>query len=62
MEKLPSFFIALKGITSNSKEATPPNLTTTPDIAEDPFGSAPFSLPASLRERATSIKKTGGKA
>lgn len=52
---------AIVGITSNSKGATPP-ATTTPDVAEDPFGSAPFSLPAALRERATSIKKTGGKA
>lgn len=28
---------------------------------EDPFGSAPFSMPEVLRERAT-IKKSGGKA
>lgn len=30
-------------------------------ITEDPFGSAPFSMPEVLRERA-SIKKSGGKA
>lgn len=38
---------------------------TVPDsivaTAEDPFGSAPFSMPEVLRERA-SIKKSGGKA
>lgn len=63
---------------TNSKGTTPPismvtNTTTTPttltattttpdQIAEDPFGSAPFSLPASLRDRASVIKKTGGNA
>lgn len=31
-------------------------------IPEDPFGSAPFSLPAGLREKATTLRKTGGKA
>ncbi|XP_011180270.2 mucin-4 isoform X1 [Zeugodacus cucurbitae] len=30
-------------------------------IAEDPFGSAPFSLPAGLREKATTLRKTGAK-
>lgn len=30
--------------------------------AEDPFGSAPFSMPATLLERAASLKKTGGNA
>ncbi|XP_054745153.1 AP2-associated protein kinase 1-like isoform X3 [Anastrepha obliqua] len=31
----------------------------TPHIPEDPFGSAPFSLPAGLREKATTLRKTG---
>ncbi|XP_054084000.1 probable serine/threonine-protein kinase nek3 isoform X3 [Zeugodacus cucurbitae] len=31
-------------------------------IAEDPFGSAPFSLPAGLREKATTLRKTGAYA
>lgn len=45
-----------------TKLQTPPvTATTTPDILEDPFGSAPFSLPAGLRDR-TMTKKTGGKA
>ncbi|XP_034490909.1 AP2-associated protein kinase 1 isoform X4 [Drosophila innubila] len=30
-----------------------------PAIAEDPFGSAPFSLPPGLREKASSLRKTG---
>ncbi|XP_019844765.2 uncharacterized protein LOC105223106, partial [Bactrocera dorsalis] len=30
-------------------------------IPEDPFGSAPFSLPAGLREKATTLRKTGAK-
>lgn len=43
-----------------SKLQTPPvTTTTTPDISEDPFGSAPFSLPAGLRATG---KKSGGKA
>ncbi|XP_053958409.1 uncharacterized protein LOC128863321 isoform X1 [Anastrepha ludens] len=33
----------------------------TPHIPEDPFGSAPFSLPAGLREKATTLRKTGAK-
>lgn len=36
-------------------------VATTAVTAEDPFGSAPFSMPEVLRERA-SIKKSGGKA
>ncbi|XP_032294490.1 AP2-associated protein kinase 1 isoform X3 [Drosophila virilis] len=28
-------------------------------LAEDPFGSAPFSLPPGLREKASSLRKTG---
>ncbi|XP_017153509.1 uncharacterized protein LOC108163001 isoform X1 [Drosophila miranda] len=33
-----------------------------PQMAEDPFGSAPFSLPPGLREKATSsLRKTGAK-
>lgn len=38
------------------------NATVTPTIPEDPFGSAPFSLPPGLREKAASLRKTGGKA
>ncbi|KAH8263622.1 hypothetical protein KR044_011773 [Drosophila immigrans] len=30
-------------------------------VAEDPFGSAPFSLPPGLREKASSLRKTGAK-
>ncbi|XP_064537247.1 treacle protein isoform X2 [Drosophila montana] len=30
-------------------------------LAEDPFGSAPFSLPPGLREKASSLRKTGAK-
>ncbi|CAD7079589.1 unnamed protein product [Hermetia illucens] len=30
-----------------------------PQIPEDPFGSAPFSLPPGLREKAAALKKTG---
>lgn len=32
------------------------------NIPDDPFGSAPFSLPPGLREKAASLRKTGGKA
>ncbi|XP_017853777.2 LOW QUALITY PROTEIN: uncharacterized protein LOC108607451 [Drosophila busckii] len=32
-----------------------------PALAEDPFGSAPFSLPPGLREKASSLRKTGAK-
>lgn len=39
-----------------------PTPTTTTTTTEDPFGSAPFSMPATLLERAASLKKTGGKA
>ncbi|XP_036328440.1 platelet binding protein GspB [Rhagoletis pomonella] len=35
--------------------------TVVPHIPEDPFGSAPFSLPAGLREKATTLHKTGAK-
>nr|XP_016941533.1 AP2-associated protein kinase 1 isoform X4 [Drosophila suzukii] len=30
-----------------------------PQLSEDPFGSAPFSLPPGLREKASSLRKTG---
>lgn len=33
-----------------------------PAMPEDPFGSAPFSLPPGLREKASALRKTGGKA
>ncbi|KAH8293250.1 hypothetical protein KR018_003881 [Drosophila ironensis] len=36
-------------------------LPPAPQVAEDPFGSAPFSLPPGLREKATSLRKTGAK-
>ncbi|KAH8412607.1 hypothetical protein KR009_003588 [Drosophila setifemur] len=44
----------------------PPPITTAvspnpPQVAEDPFGSAPFSLPPGLREKASSLRKTGAK-
>ncbi|XP_037957091.1 serine-rich adhesin for platelets [Teleopsis dalmanni] len=32
-----------------------------PHVPDDPFGSAPFSLPPGLREKATSLRKTGAK-
>ncbi|XP_017116856.1 AP2-associated protein kinase 1 isoform X1 [Drosophila elegans] len=32
-----------------------------PHVSEDPFGSAPFSLPPGLREKASSLRKTGAK-
>ncbi|KAM7351935.1 numb-associated kinase isoform 3-T4 [Cochliomyia hominivorax] len=35
--------------------------TIVPSIPEDPFGSAPFSLPPGLREKAASLRKTGAK-
>ncbi|EDW11492.2 uncharacterized protein LOC6576047 isoform X1 [Drosophila mojavensis] len=39
--------------------AVSPNPATA--LAEDPFGSAPFSLPPGLREKASSLRKTGAK-
>lgn len=42
-------------------QSLPDDTVTTAVTAEDPFGSAPFSMPEVLRERA-SIKKSGGKA
>ncbi|XP_017029430.1 uncharacterized protein Nak isoform X1 [Drosophila kikkawai] len=46
--------------------APPPPITTAvsphpPMASEDPFGSAPFSLPPGLREKASSLRKTGAK-
>ncbi|XP_020798929.1 uncharacterized protein LOC110176822 isoform X1 [Drosophila serrata] len=46
--------------------AAPPPITTAvsphpPLASEDPFGSAPFSLPPGLREKASSLRKTGAK-
>ncbi|XP_017097743.2 uncharacterized protein Nak isoform X1 [Drosophila bipectinata] len=39
----------------------PITAAVSPHPTEDPFGSAPFSLPPGLREKATSLRKTGAK-
>ncbi|XP_065358498.1 uncharacterized protein Nak isoform X2 [Calliphora vicina] len=51
---------------SASTSLPPPNSAAgstaiAPAIPEDPFGSAPFSLPPGLREKAASLRKTGAK-
>ncbi|XP_030384689.1 flocculation protein FLO11 isoform X2 [Scaptodrosophila lebanonensis] len=38
-----------------------PVVTSSQPLPEDPFGSAPFSLPPGLREKASSLRKTGAK-
>lgn len=46
-----------------SQVTTPSDSNSIPVIPsdDDPFGSAPFSLPPALRDR-TALKKSGGKA
>lgn len=41
--------------TNNAKEFS----VTSDAGCEDPFGSAPFNLPVALKEKATSLRKTG---
>ncbi|KAI8125594.1 AP2-associated protein kinase 1 [Lucilia cuprina] len=45
----------------NSAAAAVNAAAIAPSIPEDPFGSAPFSLPPGLREKAASLRKTGAK-
>ncbi|XP_067624616.1 uncharacterized protein [Eurosta solidaginis] len=47
-------------VTGNGSSGAVANVAA-PHIPEDPFGSAPFSLPAGLREKATALRKTGAK-
>ncbi|XP_067624618.1 AP2-associated protein kinase 1-like isoform X4 [Eurosta solidaginis] len=48
-------------VTGNGSSGAVANVAA-PHIPEDPFGSAPFSLPAGLREKATALRKTGDKS
>lgn len=54
-------------IASISSASLPPGSNAAPvvvtaSVLEDPFGSAPFSLPPGLKEKAASLRKTGGKS
>ena len=65
-----NYMAATPNIVNSQTASTSLPLSTTgitvsampPSISEDPFGSAPFSLPPGLREKAASLRKTGGKA
>lgn len=52
------------GSNSTVPPATVSSSTTTVGSTqqEDPFGSAPFSLPPGLKEKTASLRKTGGKS
>ncbi|KAH8352998.1 hypothetical protein KR084_008025 [Drosophila pseudotakahashii] len=57
---------AVAPIAAAPSAVPPPSITTAvsphpPQVSEDPFGSAPFNLPPGLREKASSLRKTGAK-
>ncbi|XP_039228843.1 AP2-associated protein kinase 1 isoform X4 [Drosophila yakuba] len=61
-EQIPSAVVA--PVTAVSGAVPPPPITAAvsphpSQVSEDPFGSAPFSLPPGLREKASSLRKTG---
>ncbi|EDW90344.1 AP2-associated protein kinase 1 isoform X1 [Drosophila yakuba] len=63
-EQIPSAVVA--PVTAVSGAVPPPPITAAvsphpSQVSEDPFGSAPFSLPPGLREKASSLRKTGAK-
>lgn len=64
-EQIPSAVVA--PVTAAPGAVPPPPIAAAvsphpSQVSEDPFGSAPFSLPPGLREKASSLRKTGGKA
>ncbi|EDW55685.1 GM17048 [Drosophila sechellia] len=63
-EQIPSAVVA--PVTSAPGAVPPPPIAAAvsphpSQVSEDPFGSAPFSLPPGLREKASSLRKTGAK-
>ncbi|XP_039483317.1 AP2-associated protein kinase 1 isoform X3 [Drosophila santomea] len=61
-EQIPSAVVA--PVTAVSGAVPPPPIAAAVSphpslVSEDPFGSAPFSLPPGLREKASSLRKTG---